>query len=97
MSKQIVTALLEAEKAKHEAEIQALKTQLEAERSKHEAYMTFYGESLRAIRWTLNQMQGQPLSEKLMKVYRELERHTAKEVAIKIFEQIRQEHGTEIN
>lgn len=97
MSKQIIEALLEAERVKYQAEIQALKTQLEAERSTHEAFMAFYGESLRAIRWTLNQMKGQPLSEKLLKVYRELERHTAKEVAVKIFEQIRKEHGTEVN
>jgi hypothetical protein len=40
-------------------------------------------------------MEGQPLTENLLKVYNQLQRHTAKAVAKEIFDKIKQDHGTE--
>jgi hypothetical protein len=95
MPRQDLSHLLAKQNADCQAKIDALQARLDKASDLHNDYMQFYGESLRAISWTIKQMEGQPLTENLLKVYNQLQRHTAKAVAKEIFDKIKQDHGTE--
>jgi len=100
MAKQDYSVLIEREKEAFkrktqqlESKIEQLEKQLQSERETNENVLKFVSESLLAIKWTIKQMQGEPLSEKLSNVYTNLKRHTAKEIALKVFEKVRNEEG----
>lgn len=95
MAKLDYSALLERERDECrkkveplEKKVAELERQLLVEREDHEKIIRYVGESLRAISWAIRQMEGQPLNDKLTNVFLNLKRHTAKEIASKVFEKI---------